>query len=311
FARHFEQRFDVPAFVINWGYWGEVGVVAEHRVKAVYARQGVGSISSGEGMAVLVRQLASRARQVVAVKAAGPMLRQLGLEPGVVAHTATATPRDAALVERALHDRHAAAPPASEEAEAFPVLDAWVRAAVWRALREAGLFASSAAPMSVEALLHAESILPRHQRLVVALPEMLTRGGQLEQVGERFRARTDDAPSSARLERERRDAEARFPAFAPYYALAARCLDQLWAVLRGQEDAAAVLFPGGSLSDVQAIYRGNRRLEHFNDLCATAAHAAVKQLGPRLPPGVKVRILEFGAGTGGTSAAVLAALDEL
>jgi acyl transferase domain-containing protein/SAM-dependent methyltransferase/aryl carrier-like protein len=98
------------------------------------------------------------------------------------------------------------------------------------------------------------------------------------------------------------------PDLAPHVALLERCAAQLVDVLAGRVLASDVLFPGGSMEVVEPVYRGNRWSDHFNALTARAVASAVAACRAQRPKAV-VRVLEVGAGTGGTSGAVLAALE--
>ena len=94
---------------------------------------------------------------------------------------------------------------------------------------------------------------------------------------------------------------------APFTSLLERCTAHLGDVLTGRLPATEVLFPGGSLGLVEPVYRGNPWSDHFNGLTARAAGRAVAALSARSEG--PVRVLEVGAGTGGTTEAVLRALD--
>ena len=56
------------SFTINWGYWGEVGVVASEDYRKKMASIGVGSISQEEGMKILETVLNSDHQQLIALK---------------------------------------------------------------------------------------------------------------------------------------------------------------------------------------------------------------------------------------------------
>ncbi len=68
-----------PVRVLNWGFWGSVGVVADERYGERLAAFGVGSIEPAEGLAALDRVLAAGLPQAVVVKADGRGLAQLGV----------------------------------------------------------------------------------------------------------------------------------------------------------------------------------------------------------------------------------------
>ncbi|MGK8503778.1 thioester reductase domain-containing protein [Nocardia asiatica] len=102
----------------------------------------------------------------------------------------------------------------------------------------------------------------------------------------------------------RADLLARFPETAPYVTLLDACLAAYPRVLRGELSATEVLFPGGDLGLVGAIYRGNAAYDFSNGLLAALVSAiAHRHEDPR-----PLRIIEVGAGTGGSTHAVLETL---
>jgi acyl transferase domain-containing protein/acyl carrier protein len=68
FAQKLQQGRAYPVKVINWGYWGSVGVVADEFHNKLMAHIGLGSIEPHEGMAALEALMNSEARQVALVK---------------------------------------------------------------------------------------------------------------------------------------------------------------------------------------------------------------------------------------------------
>jgi thioester reductase-like protein len=100
----------------------------------------------------------------------------------------------------------------------------------------------------------------------------------------------------------------RLPESAPYLRLLDVCVDAYPRTLRGAGTATEVLFPGSSLELMTGLYRGNRVYDFYSDLAARfVTCAAVERARSVQRP---VRILEVGAGTGGTSQVVLEALAE-
>jgi SAM-dependent methyltransferase/NAD(P)-dependent dehydrogenase (short-subunit alcohol dehydrogenase family)/acyl carrier protein len=84
-----------------------------------------------------------------------------------------------------------------------------------------------------------------------------------------------------------------------------RCGEHLARVLRGQQDPLQLLFPGGSLDEARKLYVESPYARTYNGAVAAAVAAA----SARLPAPARLRVLEIGAGTGGTTAAVLPLLD--
>jgi acyl transferase domain-containing protein/NAD(P)-dependent dehydrogenase (short-subunit alcohol dehydrogenase family)/SAM-dependent methyltransferase/acyl carrier protein len=91
------------------------------------------------------------------------------------------------------------------------------------------------------------------------------------------------------------------PEAAAETTLLARCGGQLVDVLRGRVDPLTLLFPPNEPVTAASLYRDTPAARAANAL----VHAA---LAAALPAGRPLRVLEIGAGTGGTTAAVLPAL---
>ncbi len=88
-------------------------------------------------------------------------------------------------------------------------------------------------------------------------------------------------------------------------ALAEAALRDLPAILTGTRRATDVLFPEGRQSLVEAVYKENRVAARFSRTLAAAAARFVSEWPSQSR---KLRILEIGAGTGGTSEPVFEAL---
>ena len=80
-----------------------------------------------------------------------------------------------------------------------------------------------------------------------------------------------------------------------------RCGPHLAAVLRGTQDPLHLLFPDGSLAATTRVYEETPIARVYNNLMARTVMAAPADL----PENKTIRILEIGAGTGATTAAIL------
>lgn len=83
-----------------------------------------------------------------------------------------------------------------------------------------------------------------------------------------------------------------------------RCGQMLIDVLTGAEGPLETLFPGGSYETVDYLYHSAPFVRYFNDI----GRAAVEALLRGWPKEKELRILEIGAGTGGTTASLLPVL---
>ncbi|MFN3647968.1 MAG: SDR family NAD(P)-dependent oxidoreductase [Armatimonadota bacterium] len=125
-----------------------------------------------------------------------------------------------------------------------------------------------------------ESVAPRHLRLYAHLWSLALTAPEerAEVLAEQLRTKGRDGDAALDL--------------------LAHCGSQLAEVLTGERDPLALLFEGGR---AERLYHDSRVYDAMSRLAAQAVQAA-------LPTGRPVRILEVGAGTGGTTAAVLPAL---
>ncbi|NEQ47701.1 MAG: SDR family NAD(P)-dependent oxidoreductase [Leptolyngbya sp. SIOISBB] len=91
---------------------------------------------------------------------------------------------------------------------------------------------------------------------------------------------------------------------SPELALLTRCGENLAAVLQGEVDPLTLLFPNGDLSDLTQLYERSPGAQVMNTLVQRAMINAIAQAQRPL------RILEIGAGTGGTTAHLLPQLQD-
>jgi acyl transferase domain-containing protein/acyl carrier protein/SAM-dependent methyltransferase len=97
------------------------------------------------------------------------------------------------------------------------------------------------------------------------------------------------------------------PVVAPRIGLVETTLRALPGILTGGTRATDVIFPNGSLALVEGVYKNNPVADYFNDALAGMVAGFVEER-IKQDPSARIRILEVGAGTGGTSAPVLARL---
>ncbi|GGU32341.1 non-ribosomal peptide synthetase [Lentzea flava] len=174
-------------------------------------------------------------------------------------------------------------PHAPVEASAAARLDSYARAALASCMRELGLTDFSMDFASAAQLL---GVVPAHRRLLAAVLDVLA----------------SDAGGSVA---ERDALLADHPDLEGHVVLLDRVLASYGPILRGSCGAADVLFPGGDLSGVSAIYSGNQLFDPVNASVAAAVAAEAARISAA---GRRPRVLEIGAGVGGTTQFVLDAL---
>jgi polyketide synthase PksM len=74
FATRLRQEWSCKVKIMNWGYWGNVGIVAERVYRQRMEQMGVGSIEPAEAMQALEDLLAGPMDQMVLLKTTQPLL---------------------------------------------------------------------------------------------------------------------------------------------------------------------------------------------------------------------------------------------
>ena len=69
FAHKLQQERAFPVKIMNWGYWGSVGIVANEFHSKSMAQHGIGSIKPHEGMESLKVLVSSGVPQMAVIKA--------------------------------------------------------------------------------------------------------------------------------------------------------------------------------------------------------------------------------------------------
>ncbi|WP_457337846.1 type I polyketide synthase, partial [Rhizobacter sp. P5_C2] len=169
-------------------------------------------------------------------------------------------------------------------------------------LREAGLFLQAGESHTLDGLMQRSGIGASYRHLVSRWLDSLVDGGELRRDGEAFVA--DRALAEPPLAALWAEAERLFADNQPLLAYVRHCGSLVAPVLLGRESPLETLFPGGSFELAENLYERSATMRYINGLAA----AAFESLAATVPAGRALRVLEVGAGTGGTSSAVLAAL---
>ncbi|MFP5391926.1 MAG: SDR family NAD(P)-dependent oxidoreductase, partial [Gammaproteobacteria bacterium] len=177
-------------------------------------------------------------------------------------------------------------------------------ALLWASLRALGLSAAGGSIAELE-----ERILagPLYRKWLRESLLELERRDYLRISGERYQAARVDADDLqgawAEWERRKEDWCAHADLQAQV-ALVEQTMRALPAILGARRAATDVIFPDSSLALVEGVYRHNELARHYNDVLADIVERYIHE-SLAWNPSARLRILEIGAGTGGTSAVVL------
>ncbi|QGZ37045.1 beta-ketoacyl synthase N-terminal-like domain-containing protein [Stappia indica] len=162
-----------------------------------------------------------------------------------------------------------------------------------------GVFAGGAW-RTVEEAMAAGGILPHYAQLTARLLRDLVDEGVLQREGDRFGALI--VPPMGEAEPLLADMAGR--GYRRLTGMVARVGPQLAQMLTGAVDAVSLVFPSAAMDDVEDMYERQRDSVFLNDLAADAVAALIEEL----PADKPLRVLEVGAGTGGTTSALLPVL---
>src|SRR5690606_30568593 len=207
-----------------------------------------------------------------------------------------------AAISAARHQQEQA--PLDLDAGAIPAVwrafDRLTTAMIARTLRRLGAFDGAGTAHTPASLSEAVGILPAYAGVVARWLARLADAGLLREEGGRYSADgpLDDSDLDAAWENVRGTPGA--PAFLIEYVQ--RCGEMLPRVLTGEESALETLFPGGSTATADMLYRDWALVRYFNNVVRAVASEIARASDGQL------RILEVGAGTGGTTSAVVPAV---
>ncbi|WAN69217.1 SDR family NAD(P)-dependent oxidoreductase [Moorena producens JHB] len=142
-------------------------------------------------------------------------------------------------------------------------------------------------------------IVPSHHRLFSRLLEMLGEVGILKKTEEQWQVQQELGETNPT--EKTKTLLSQYPQAQAELTLLNRCASQLSAVLRGAIDPVQLVFPEGDLTTATQLYQDSPAAKVMNSLVEKAIATALE----KLPPQRGVRLLEIGAGTGGTTSYIL------
>nr|WP_314425395.1 non-ribosomal peptide synthetase [uncultured Erwinia sp.] len=153
-------------------------------------------------------------------------------------------------------------------------------------------------PVTLDEMMQSGGVAEENRQLVRRWLRALVQHGMLVQDGDRYRLQQSvDGAEIARLWQRGEQLIAVLDdngGLLTYLERSSRCLPEL---LRGEEDPLNLLFPDGKLDVATHAYQNNLISRLMNHLLLHAAEEKVRTMAERR----RVRVLEIGAGVGGTS----------
>ncbi|KWX88444.1 hypothetical protein AMQ83_06715 [Paenibacillus riograndensis] len=282
--------------------WGKVGVVSSEAYNRSLGAMGIQSISPQEGMEVISRTIANQSSQVIAFKADRHVLDQLGVEanlPSVSDDGQLFLPSKFPVLEDSQRDNIITA---------FNHLAEFGKTLLLNAFRHMGVFHTSGEHYDSAKLSKQLRIIPKYARFLGAMLKILEHSGLIKQE-DGFCVTTYLVDTVPVIETFEQLEEKKCELIIQYSDIKAH-LELLWAlfqnyreILTGEVPSTDIMFPKGSSILVENIYKNNLIADYFNQI---VAYLVVDHLEKNmLQQNRKLKILEIGAGTGGTTSHVL------
>jgi acyl transferase domain-containing protein/enoyl-CoA hydratase/carnithine racemase/acyl carrier protein/SAM-dependent methyltransferase len=180
-------------------------------------------------------------------------------------------------------------------------------------LQRMGVMRDAGEVYDLDALKDRLGVAPKYHRYFDALMRRLQDEGLVTVHGRQLET-TPLVPDYALTSVEEQVAEfkqrfqRRFPASVGLLNMTARCLGRYDEVITGRIDITEVLFQNADLDVFAEVFRGGVVSDFFNRIVADAVYDTVVRLSATAP---KIRILEIGAGTGGTTTGILEVLQSV
>ena len=304
FARRLAREWPCAVKVMNWGYWGSAETMADEDMQQL-ARIGLGLIEPEDGMQTLEMLLARPVEQVALMKTTRP----LAVEGMNYKELITVYPKNISLKMENIRKHIVAqdAPIKKIELEMSRLIDMdqIVCRLLWGQLRSMGLFAGK--ELAVTDMRTQSGVRDIYVPWLEESIAVLARKNYLQCHGE-LCAVIDAAPTDTdavwqEWERQKNAwfEDANIKAWAVLVEATLRALPD---ILTGKALATDIIFPNSSMELVEGIYKHNLIADYFNEVLAGTVAAYVQER-LNLDASARMRLLEIGAGTGGTSAMVL------
>ena len=224
-----------------------------------------------------------------------------GRDDGRVAAMAQAAEDQASLIPIGL--------PAARIAEGLDALNRWAAALMLATLKDLGCFPGGRNAVTAETLIRDHGVLPVHRRLMERWLWRLSSEGSLISANGGGSSAYALAPDVSAPRPELIWPDTAQFGDEPLRNYLANCAAGLLRVLRGELNPLETIFPGGEEELAKALYERSPASVYANRIAAAVVAARARlEVQTSLGFPRRLRILEVGAGTGATTAALLAQL---
>lgn len=298
FSVKIAKEFSCPVKVMNWGYWGEIGVgsVVPQAFKNRMAQSGIGFIEPAEGMEALETLLSSPIDQLALIKTTNAFATEGTIDREVIKVYPKNIARPISEIGSLMPDRNLQAEKLKRKRNVMmEPLEKIFCKLLFGQLQSCGILANK------------DKVIDLYHRWFDESMKILIKYNYLEYVDEDVYKEVNKNPIDMDATwsewQQNKEIWKKDVNLNAQLSLIESTLKALPEILIGKIAATDIIFPNSSMELVEGIYKNNAVSDFFNevlsDCVAAYVEACLKQ-----NPSLKIRIIEIGAGTGGTSSSV-------
>lgn len=308
FAKRLSQEWSCAVKVINWSYWGSVGIVALKEYRDRMEKAGIGSIEPPEAIEALECLLSGPLDQIALLKTTKPLvMEQVKVDEFI--DTRPENPlMDIKKILGYIPDQESELSRIREEIlpEQEKMNELLIKM-LWCELQSMGMVKER--NIDVPGTTLRLGISDKYKRWFDESIRVLERNNYLKFEGSVYVINNNYSMDKEEVWNEWEIEKEGWvkPGLRDQVVLAELMLRNLPGILKGEKKATDIMFPNSSMKLVEGIYKKTAISEYYNDVIS---HALTGYMEERLKydPSAKVRIIEIGAGTGGTTEKVLGKL---
>lgn len=289
--------------LINWGFWSEVGIVAKDKYRKAFAEQGVEGLSINDGLDILRKSIQSDEMQIITGSSKSSTQVQAATNEASLIEKFTAILQQ--LKGSFQLDDSKGTKPNNTDLQLKEITSKLII----KQFQQYQLFLQAGDSCSRQLLTGNIAVVPAYKRLFDAVIQVLLDNNLLVETQEILTT----TPQLCIIDHQSLNQEItifcqQYPEIKAMVVLLERCTDHLMAVISGKISYTEVMFPKGSDKLVAPLYRNNPTSDLSNQFVGEGVRALVESLNQR---DKTLRILEIGAGTGGTTQTILPIINEL
>lgn len=197
----------------------------------------------------------------------------------------------------------------------FTIIDRYGQYLLLKTVQKMGIFLKPGVCYKDNDLIASLGIIDLYRKLFSALLNVLEKGGFAKIDGDNIIVcEKVCAPEIVKklqnIEAFKKDAVSKYREMESFFKLLDTCVENYDKILTGKETAVSIMFADYKMDLPGNIYQGNQGVDYFNQIVGRITRFYILANLNKIAGKCKIKILEVGAGTGGTSASVFPEIAE-